>query len=285
MPKNEAERGLKTKEQLKKLNHRPTKEKGQNFLVDQEVLQDIVNFGAPKGDEKIVEVGPGLGALSDILVSKTENLTLVELEEKFCEHLAGKYPKATIINQDVRFFDFSSVGSDLIVYGNLPYIHSTDIVFHLTTQRASIKRAVLLLQKEFAERMAAEPGSRAFGTLSVGCQVWSKLYLGSIVPPTAFHPKPKVDSRIIAMELVPEGRFGMTEELVPYLRLVLKAAFFKRRKKILNIMEASSMLKKVPIEELLERVLIDKEARAEMISVERWVKLASILQEYHHLLE
>ena len=276
---------MKPKELLQQLNHRPTKEKGQNFLVDQEVLQDIVNFGAPRGDEKIVEVGPGLGALTDILVSRTDALTLVELEEKFCEHLAGKHPRVTIVNQDVRFFDFSTVGSDLIVYGNLPYIHSTDIVFHLTTQRASIKRAVLLLQKEFAERMAAEPGSRAFGTLSVGCQVWSKLYLGNVVPPTAFHPKPKVDSRIIAMELVPEGRFGMTEELVPYLRLLLKASFFRRRKKIFNSLEANNLLAKVPIEQFLERAQIDKEARAETIPVEKWVQAAAVLKEYSSLLD
>jgi len=264
-----------TKHQLKQLQVRPSKERGQNFVIDPAVIDQIVGFAPPQSDEDVVEVGPGLGALTQSLTTG-RSLTLIEIEKSFCEPLAQKFPSAKIINNDVRFVDFSEIGSELVVFGNLPYVFSTDIIFHLVANAHVVKRAVLLLQREFAERVAAPPGGRDYGVLSVMAQLSCDVTLGPIVPPTAFHPAPKVDSRVLGLHFLKQPRVPVDD--VKWFRRVVQAAFHMRRKKIHNSLRSSGLWSGEEIDHALDTVGIDKGRRAETVSITEYGALAEVLR-------
>ncbi len=191
---------VRAKDTLQRLDVRPSRERGQNFIIDDSVIKAIIEFGNPQPADNLVEVGPGLGSLTAEL-ARFGNLQLIELEKKFCDELALKFPGINIINRDVRKVDFSELGKDLVVFGNLPYVFSTDIVFHLLAHHQVVKRAVLMLQREFAERMAASPGGRTYGVLSVGCQMQADIILGPIISGDSFHPPTSVESRLVEMRM------------------------------------------------------------------------------------
>jgi len=264
--------GPRVKDQLRSLDVRPTKERGQNFVIDRSVIDAIVGFGAPEPGENVVEIGPGLGALTAAL-AHLPNLTLIEIEPKFCRELALKYPQAKIVNADVRGVDLASMGSDLVVFGNLPYAFSTDIIFRLIDQAVVVKRAVLLLQREFAERLAAGPGGRTYGLLSVSCRLWADARLGPIIPGTSFHPPAKVESQVVELTFLREPRVPL-EDILWFKRFVA-ACFLKRRKKIVNSLLASGLFPKDLIAEIFATCGIDTNRRAETLSLEEFAVLAA----------
>ena len=263
------------KSKLRDLNVRPKKERGQNFLTDASALDAILQFGGPTKEDKIVEIGPGLGALTNALV-RFGPLTVIEIEEELCRGLSQKYPDIDIINEDVRKVDFSQIGAGLLVFGNLPYSFSTDIVFHLVDNSKSIKRAVLLLQKEFAERMAASPGGRDYGVLSISAQLWADITLGPVVPGTSFHPTAKVDSQVVQLAFLREPRIKISD--IDHFKRTVKAAFFKRRKKVVNSIKTSSFFESDKIDSALSVAGIDPERRAETLSIQEFAKLAEHLK-------
>lgn len=260
---------------LRRLGVRPVKEKGQHFLIDSGVIEEIVRFGDAKPGERLVEIGPGLGALTQALY-ESGSLTAIEIEPSFCLKLKQKFPKARIIQADVRNVDFSAIGSNLVVFGNLPYAFSTEIVFHLLEHRSSIQRAVLLLQKEFAERMAAPPGGRVYGALSVNCQVSADITLGPVVPGNAFQPPTAVQSQVVALHMLPQPRVPPEEK--PWFRKVVEAAFFRRRKKLSNSLTASGLFSKERVIQVLSSLNIDPGRRAETLSLNEFIRLAIALK-------
>lgn len=264
--------GPRVKDQLRSLEVRPTKERGQNFVIDPSVIEAIVGFGAPAAGERVVEIGPGLGALTAAL-AHLPNLTLIEIESKFCGELARRYPGATIVNADVRGVDFATLGRDLVVFGNLPYAFSTDIIFRLIDQAAVMKRAVLLLQREFAERLAAGPGGRTYGLLTVSCRIWADARLGPIIPGTSFHPPAKVESQVVELTFRREPRVPL-EDIMWFKRFVA-ACFLKRRKKIVNSLIASGLFSKELIAERFAACAVDTNRRAETLSLEEFATLAA----------
>jgi 16S rRNA (adenine1518-N6/adenine1519-N6)-dimethyltransferase len=147
------------KDRLRAMGIRPSKLKGQNFLADDFFIEQIIQFGAPRSTEHLVEIGPGLGALTAEL-ARFPKLTLIEIEPKLCRIMATRYPKAEVINADACTVDFSTIGTNLTLFGNLPYAFSTDIMMNVVGQARSLSRAVFLLQKEYAQRLAAAPGYR-----------------------------------------------------------------------------------------------------------------------------
>lgn len=273
-PRESDRRGASTKSSLRRLDVKPRKSRGQNFLLDQSVLKAIVAFGQPTDHDAIVEIGPGLGALTEYL-AHYPNLHLIELESKFCEELRRKYPRAKIINSDVRGVDFATLGKDLVVFGNLPYVYSSEILFHLINYRSVISRAVLLLQDEFAQRMAAGPGTRDFGVLSVNLQMWCGVKLGEKVPGDSFHPATKVTSRIVRVDFLDESRFPIPPH--ERFRKVVQAAFAQRRKKLVNSLSSSGYFNREQIENALKECAIDGGRRAETLSLQEFSALATIL--------
>lgn len=259
---------------LHELDVQPSKRRGQNFIVDPSVIQRIVEFGAPTPDEQLVEIGPGLGALTEALAHASQ-LTLVEIEEKFCHELALRFPRAKVVCADVRTVLFAELGANLVVFGNLPYAFSTDILFHLVEQGQALKRAILLLQREFAERLASPPGGRVYGTMSVTAQLWADIRLGPIISGSSFYPPAAVESRVVELQFLRSPRFAVPDRR--WFTRVVKAAFHRRRRQLHNSLKESGAFVGVDIEALLKSCGVDPSRRAETLSVEEYARLANAL--------
>lgn len=263
---------LEIKERLALLGIKPSRDKGQNFLIDLAALESIILFGKPRPEEKILEIGGGLGALTAELAAITD-ITIVEVEPVFCEEIQKRYPSCTVVEADIRTFDLTSLGAGIVVFGNLPYALSTDIILYLVQHHFSVARAVLLLQKEFSERLFAKPGTKKYGTLSVHVQLYATVYPGPVIAGDCFYPEASVESQVIEVQFLLEPRFPVKDSYI-FSRIV-SAAFSKRRRKILNSVLQSKSLEKNTFTAALTEAGISPDTRAEDISVEDYVKLAN----------
>ena len=214
--------------------HTPRKRFGQNFLVDDGVIHAIVAAIRPQAEETVVEIGPGLGALTRPLLEHLPHLHVVELDRDIVARLQKAWPseRLTIHSGDALKFDFGSLGSELRIVGNLPYNISTPLLFHLMEFTAHIRDMTFMLQKEVVERMVAGPSTADYGRLTVMLQRRFHLEWLLDVPPTAFDPPPKVDSAVV--RLIPKR----PDEIVPLdetlFARVVAAAFSQRRKTLKN---------------------------------------------------
>lgn len=256
------------------MKHIPRKRFGQNFLTDQAVLHDIIAAIDPMPEDSMVEIGPGLAAMTCLLLERLRQLHVVELDRDLVARLKKDFDPARLIVHagDALKFDFSTIpvtsGSKLRVVGNLPYNISSPLLFHLATLAPLVQDQHFMLQKEVVERMVAEPGSKAFGRLSVMLQWRYHMQLMFVVPPTAFDPPPRVDSAIVRM--IPlaqplECRQALLEEVVT-------KAFTQRRKVIRN--SVAGVLDEVD----LVAAGIDPQARPETVSTAQFVALANVLE-------
>ncbi|HSS71466.1 MAG TPA: 16S rRNA (adenine(1518)-N(6)/adenine(1519)-N(6))-dimethyltransferase RsmA [Casimicrobiaceae bacterium] len=251
--------------------HVARKRFGQNFLADRHYIDRIVAGVDPQLDDNIVEIGPGLGALTVPLLERVEHLTAIEIDRDLSARLAAQYPPArlTLHTADALEFDFSSLGNDLRVIGNLPYYISSPLLFHLAQYDASLRDVTVMLQKEVVERMVAAPATPAYGRLSVMLQVRFRVERQFIVPASAFRPAPKVDSAVARLVPLRADRPRLTDEAL-FARIVA-AAFGQRRKTLRNA------LKELANEKELERAGIDPGARGETLSVAVFARLANAL--------
>ncbi|MDD2408061.1 MAG: 16S rRNA (adenine(1518)-N(6)/adenine(1519)-N(6))-dimethyltransferase RsmA [Tepidiphilus sp.] len=252
--------------------HRARKRFGQNFLRDPNTIRRIVAAIGPKPGEHLVEIGPGLGALTEPLIEAAGHLTAIELDRDLAARLRERFPeeRLRLIEGDALRFDFASLPAPLRVVGNLPYNVSTPLLFHLAEYADRIVDMTFMLQKEVVERMAAEPGSAAYGRLSVMLQQRFSVRKCFDVPPGAFVPMPKVTSSIVRLTPLPEGTHAL-EDPEGFSRLVA-AAFNQRRKTLRNALKAS-----IPDPALFVQAGIDPNARAETLAVEDFVRLANVL--------
>jgi len=248
--------------------HVPRKRFGQHFLIDADVIEGIVDALDPQPSETMVEIGPGLGALTLPLLQRLDHLQVVELDRDLVAHwqVHALAPRLTVHAADALAFDFAQVGARFKVAGNLPYNISTPLLFHLAAYVARIERMVLMLQKEVVDRMVAEPGSAAYGRLSVGLQVRFALYSQMDVPPTAFKPPPKVDSAVVVM--VPLGAAAPQIDNPAGFEAVVAAAFGQRRKTLRNALSA------LLDDSQIRAAGVDPGARAEQLAPEAFVALA-----------
>ena len=255
--------------------HVARKRFGQNFLVDQQVIADIVNAVAPKRDDCVVEIGPGLGALTDPLLQRLDHLHVVEIDRDIIARLRPRYSpaKLTIHPGDALDFDFSSLvdgaGQRLHVVGNLPYNISTPLLFHLAGFADCIYDMHFMLQKEVVERMVAEPGSSDFGRLSVMLQYRFVMDWLLDVPPECFSPAPKVDSAVV--RLIPRPAEELSARDEARFAAVVSAAFGQRRKMLRN------NLKGIVGDTGFAALGIAPTARAEELSVADYIRIANSL--------
>jgi 16S rRNA (adenine1518-N6/adenine1519-N6)-dimethyltransferase len=259
------------RQRLKTLDVRPTKQRGQNFVLDESVSRAIAATCGPLDEYDVVEIGPGLGALTKHLLA-ARSLTVVEIEEAFCSELAAQYPHVKIIHGDAREIDYRQLGKKLTVFGNLPYVFSTEIIFKVIESRSALRTAVFLLQKEFAERMAAPPGSRTYGVLSVMIQMVADVELGIVVPGTSFHPQANVDSCVVRVTF-PEVAKVSVQDMNQF-RKVVRAAFHQRRKMIHNSLKSSGKVPKELVDQALQELSLDPSRRAETFSLEEFARLS-----------
>jgi len=254
------------------MKHIARKRFGQNFLQDDRVLGDIIDSIAPAAGDTMVEIGPGLAAMTDLLLKSLPHMHVVELDRDLVARLEKRYPreKLTIHAGDALKFDFGYIpvpeGKKLRVVGNLPYNISSPLLFHLAEFAPIVQDQHFMLQKEVVERMVAEPGTKAYSRLSVMLQWRYRMAMLFIVPPDAFDPPPKVDSAIVRMIPI--------EKPLPCdparLEAVVQKAFSQRRKVIRNCVAGMFT------EEQLVAAGINPQDRPEAVPVEAYVALANL---------
>lgn len=259
------------------LGHTARKRFGQNFLHDDYVIGKIVEAIAPKPEQNLVEIGPGLGALTDPVCEEVDALTVIELDRdlaKRLRHHPFNGAKLTVIEQDAMTLDFTVLaktmpvqGKGLRVFGNLPYNISTPLMFHLFAHAACVDDMHFMLQKEVVNRLAASHGSKSYGRLSVMAQYYCKVMPVLNVPPGAFKPPPKVDSAVV--RLIPHKTPPVDVVSVSMLERVCAQAFNQRRKTIRN------SLKELLNEEQITALGIDPKVRAEVLSLQDFATLAN----------
>lgn len=257
--------------------HQPRKRFGQNFLVSPGVIRKIVDAIAPRHGDTVVEIGPGLGALTAPLLERLDHLHVVEIDRDLIARLRERFSpeRLTIHAGDALQFDFGALKREgpLKIVGNLPYNISSPLLFHLAGYADRVAEMHFMLQKEVVDRMVAAPDSRDYGRLSVMLQYRFHMERLFIVPPGAFDPAPKVDSAIVRMIPIDFSQLGAGEAAVDeelFARLVT-AAFAQRRKMLRNT------LREFGGETLLEAQGIAPTARAETLAVADYVRLANAL--------
>jgi len=251
--------------------HVARKRFGQNFLVDRHYIDRIVAAVDAQLEDNLVEIGPGLGALTVPLLERVEHITAIELDRDLAAKLAAQYPPArlTLHETDALIFDFAALGPQLRVIGNLPYNISTPILFHLAQFEATLKDLTVMLQREVVQRMAAAPGTPEYGRLSVMLQARFRVERLFAVPAGAFRPAPKVESAVTRLAPLRAARPQIVDEGL--FAAIVVAAFGQRRKTLRNA------LKTLASEADLERAGIAPGARGETLSVADFVRLANAL--------
>lgn len=249
--------------------HHPRKRFGQNFLVNPGIVAKIIAAIGPAAGDRVVEIGPGHGALTLPLMEKLEHLTVVEIDRDLVAELRRQHdPKhLTVVEADALTVDLSALGENLRLVGNLPYNISTPLLFHFAEHAEALRDLHLMLQKEVVDRMAAAPGNGVYGRLSVMVQYHFQVERLFTVPPGSFFPPPKVDSAVA--RLTPHRPLPWPADDEKRLAAIVAAAFSQRRKTLRN-----SLGKLLP-PETIAACGIDPGLRAEALSVADFVALAN----------
>ncbi|MCX8738551.1 16S rRNA (adenine(1518)-N(6)/adenine(1519)-N(6))-dimethyltransferase RsmA [Gilliamella sp. B2824] len=254
--------------------HFARKRFGQNFLHDDYIIESIVAAIQPKSDQALVEIGPGLAALTVPVSKYVDHLTVIEIDRDLASKLIDNpflKTKLTVIEQDALTFNFNELnqqlGKPLRVFGNLPYNISTPLMFHLFEYANIIDDMHFMLQKEVVTRLVAAPNSKDYGRLSVMAQYYCQIIPVLEVPPTAFKPAPKVNSAVV--KLIPYKQKPYLVDDVKILSRITTEAFNQRRKTIRN-----SLSNMFTTDQLIE-LDIDPNLRAENLSVQQYCKLAN----------
>jgi len=256
--------------------HRPKKSLGQHFLKDPAYLRKIADAAQIGPRDRVLEIGPGLGHLTRTLASRAERVLALELDDMLIPVLRKEFadaPNVEIVHADALTFDYESLESGWKVVANLPYYISTPIIQRLLACHTTFTLFTLMLQKEVAERIAAPPGGREYGYISVLVQFHLKPMVVFTVPPGAFSPPPKVDSAVITLKALDTPNRVLSEDVL--IRLI-KAAFSQRRKTLRNSLKQLS----IPQEKMASILIstgIDPGRRAETLSVEEFCRLADYL--------
>jgi 16S rRNA (adenine1518-N6/adenine1519-N6)-dimethyltransferase len=253
------------------LQHIPRKRFGQHFLHERGVITRIVDEVNLNVDDLVVEIGPGLGALTDHLLPKLKHLHVVELDRDLAKIMRERYPaeRVTVHEGDALAFDFSKLGNSIRLVGNLPYNISTPLLFHFATFRDRLRDGHFMLQREVVERMVAAPSSAAYGRLSVSLQLEFEMESLFRIGPGAFTPPPKVESAIVRLTPLRENIFDLHDREI--FNAIVSRAFTQRRKTLRN------SLRDYLMPEDFLATDIDPMARAENLGVADYVKISNLV--------
>lgn len=259
---------------------------GQNFLVDANVLRNIVHIAGLDRAKGALEIGPGIGALTQHLAEAAGRVVAVEIDGRLIpalEETLAPYDNVTVVHNDILKVNLPELvgthfaGCEAVsVVANLPYYVTTPILMALLEARLPLEHIVVMVQREVAERISAKPGSKAYGSLSIAVQYHCDAEIAAIVPPSVFIPRPDVDSAVIRMRVLDKPRVEVEEE--PFFFAVVQASFSQRRKTILNNLQAKfGKERKEPVLAALEKAGIDPGRRGETLSLEEFATLARCL--------
>ena len=243
------------------MSHQARKRFGQNFLVDDQIVNRIIATISPKKSDNIVEIGPGKGALTFPLLEHLDHLSVIEIDRDLISLLKlKKQDKLTIYEADALKFDYGLISNNLRIVGNLPYNISSPLLFHLLSSKNQIIDMTFMLQKEVVDRIVAKHGSKTYGRLSVMMQTFFEVESVFTVPKESFDPKPKIESAILYLKT----RTKPLTKNTKLLEKIVKVSFSQRRKTLKNCLK--SILSQ-------EQTEIDLSQRAEMLNIENFITL------------
>lgn len=256
---------------LKRFGLRADKSLGQNFLQDSSTLERIARAAEIQSEDSVLEIGPGLGSLTRYLALSAKEVVALELDPDLIPPLRvvlKPYSNVRVVQGDILKTDVSELihKKDYLVAANIPYYITSAIMRHLLESDPTPRRIVLTIQKEVAERVCAAPGDLSLLALSV--QVYGKPSIASVIPASAFHPAPKVDSAILRVDIYPEPR--VPREILPTFFKLTKAGFSQKRKTLRNSLSSGLHIKPAEAESMLKSAGIDSMRRAETLSIEEW---------------
>ncbi|MFH2012941.1 MAG: 16S rRNA (adenine(1518)-N(6)/adenine(1519)-N(6))-dimethyltransferase RsmA [Pseudomonadota bacterium] len=270
--------------QLKKYKVRPNKRLGQNFLVDENVVDEIIDLYDLKKDEVIVEIGAGLGALTTRLAARVKKVLAVEIDKDLVTLLKNSIIKdknVEVINQDILNLDFLKIaklyGDKLKVLGNIPYSISVPLLFKLLENKNSLSVAILMFQNEVADRIVANPGTKDYGVLSVFSQISASVSKELLISKDSFYPQPKVDSAVVKFIFSEFFSVGIKDEEI--FKTLVRAAFAQRRKTLKNTLKNTLNLD-ILFDDVLNAMNtcgIDPKRRGETLKLEEFKDLANYL--------
>ena len=254
----------------------PKKSLGQHWLKDRDVLAGIADAAEITQDDVVLEIGPGLGTLTSELLRRANKVVAVELDGELAAKLPGQFPGTSleVVNQDILSFDLTTLPEKYVVVANVPYYITSKIIQLLTTSLNKPRIIVLLIQKEVAERLAAEPGDMSI--LALSAQIYAEVTLGDVVPAAYFTPPPKVDSQVVILKTRPEAFVKPDDEKLFF--RVVKAGFSAKRKKLRSSISSGLHISKPEGEALLIEAGINPDDRAEQLSIDDWLRLTAIIE-------
>ncbi|MFC4182059.1 16S rRNA (adenine(1518)-N(6)/adenine(1519)-N(6))-dimethyltransferase RsmA [Saccharococcus thermophilus] len=279
----------RTKEILDQYGFSFKKSLGQNFLIDTNILRKIVDAAEISAETGAIEIGPGIGALTEQLARRAKKVVAFEIDQRLLPILAdtlSPYENVRIIHQDVLKADIHQViadeftnVTDIMVVANLPYYVTTPIIMKLLTDRLPIRGMVMMLQKEVADRLAAKPGTKDYGSLSIAVQYYTEAEVVMTVPRTVFIPQPNVDSAVIRLIKRKQPPVEVNDEA--FFFQVVRASFAQRRKTILNNL-VNNLPNGKTLKEQIERALanasIDSRRRGETLTMGEFATLSNVLR-------
>ena len=262
---------------------RPTKKLGQCFLADFSVVKKIVEIAGIKDDETVVEIGSGLGLMTALLADRAAHVQAVEIDGKIVPILKEQlkdYNNVDVIQEDILKYEFKSAAGENLskvkIVGNIPYNISSPILFHILENREKISIAILMMQKEVADRLCAVPGTKAYGIPSILFGLYARVVRELTVAPGCFYPEPEVTSTVVKI-LFPEEPLCHVEDHILFSRLV-RAAFAQRRKTLFNNLKSVQWLDldSRVIQNLLRDLGISEKVRAEELSIQQLASICNV---------
>lgn len=280
----------RTREILAKHGFTFKKSLGQNFLTDPNILRKIVAAGDINQETNVIEVGPGIGALTEYLARTAHRVVAFEIDDRLLPVLAdtlAPYENVTIVHQDILKAHIDQVLQEQFaddrrpvkVVANLPYYITTPIMMHFLDAKAPIAEMVVMMQKEVADRISAKPGTKAYGSLSIAVQYYMEASIAFIVPKTVFVPQPNVDSAILTLTRRPKPAVTVTNEAAFF--ALTKAAFLQRRKTFWNNLQSyygKDEATKAWLQQSLQATAIDPKRRGETLSLEEFARLSNAME-------
>jgi 16S rRNA (adenine1518-N6/adenine1519-N6)-dimethyltransferase len=270
---------------LKSHGFKMSKKFGQNFLTDENIVLKIVNAARVTKEDVVLEIGPGIGAMTAKLCERAKHVIAVEIDKMLIpilDETLAEYENCTVINEDILKLDINAeiikhTDKKIKVVANLPYYITTPIIMGLLEKDLPIESITVMIQKEVAERIAATPGGKEYGALTVACGYYTKPQLSFIVPSSVFIPKPKVDSAVIHMEVRDDRLMDKNDK--DRFFAVVKAGFANRRKTLLNTLSNNLHYEKSDVKKALLKAGIEESRRAETLSFEDFKRIAEAFGE------
>lgn len=278
----------RTKEILKKYDLKAKKSLGQNFIIDTNILRNIVDAGDVDKETTVIEIGPGIGALTEQIAKQAKEVFAFEIDDRLLPVLddtLSPYDNITIIHQDILQVDFEEFAKEylaeasrLVVIANLPYYITTPITMALLESKLPVETMVLMMQKEVASRLEAKPSTKAYGSLSIALQYYTEVEVAFTVPRTVFMPQPNVESAIIRLDVRDEPVVQVKDQTL-FMKLV-RASFQQRRKTIWNNLRTSLELKEQEdLREAFTQSGVDPSRRGESLSIQEFAQLADAISD------